>query len=617
MEDWDPTWGFWIGKCVGTACGGWGDPHIITCDGLFYDCQGMGIFTLMENHVFNIQATFIDVGAEERAETASWLTQGASIANDFMIQYLPDETAPILQFSFGDIEDHDGSWPAEDGCDIKSYYHEYFDYSIEPSVQDCRARCEETDYCDKFSYWYDGFCFFHEWWATRMETYDGWTRTVSGDLDGTCGILTPDDLELMDEEQNAKATRIGRGCPLLLFADGDMLDISDTFYEGDLYGEEGDDIHVELIWGHWIHVTYKLEGGDYAVIQLSQGGNGLGQMWSCHFDFWVCLPESEKEAFESTTVGLLGSPDYNTQNDWMTPDGEVLELNNVGDTQEEYDENMIDYCYENWCVEQGDSLMTYHGNHTYDNYKCEEEEYFDINECALNIDKIEEHCADVPLLMIHSCEVDCCFGGCGDIDEVIEEIEDLIKLDDGGGDTLIGVPNFDDCVGDEFIDTSDSVCPFSPDPVVTLLGTSGDEPLPDGEIFYGINVHSEPTMDVGHQTVRFKVNNPFPDTADVYVKYEKAVLDDMSDPHCAKMLDTPSGCDKSAVDIEVFCRDFTGSDPFALVEVYFVSEGVAFPDNDFVAVDQCCEPESYGSDVGTVRYTFEVLCVCPPDTSIA
>jgi len=48
-----------LGKCVGAVCGIWGDPHIITCDDLHYDCQAVGLFTVMKNHMFNIQGNFV------------------------------------------------------------------------------------------------------------------------------------------------------------------------------------------------------------------------------------------------------------------------------------------------------------------------------------------------------------------------------------------------------------------------------------------------------------------------------------------------------------------------------------------------------------------------------
>jgi hypothetical protein len=411
----------------------------------------------------------------------------------------------------------------------------------------------------------------------------------------------------MSEEQHVKATRIGKGCPLIMFVDKEMVDISDTFFNGDLYGKDGDDVHVELIDGHWVRSTYKLDNDDFAVVELRQGGNGLGEMWSCHWDFWICLPESDEARFVLETVGLLGTPDGNTHNDWMDKDGNTLPL------ELDNDLSMIDYCYDNWCVGHDDSLMTYHGDATYEDYKCEYEEYIEVvdRDCVITMDKIEEACRDMPPLLMHGCEVDCCFGGCGDIQEVVDEIVEAKTLSENEEDILYDIPTFDDCKGETFDDTSDTVCGSEAE-VVTLLKTFGSESIPDGDIFYGITLDSEPTSEVGEVTVKFKVNNPFPDTADVYVKYEKSVSNDFADPHCAKMIATPSGCDSEAVDIEVLCREFEGVDPFALVQVYFVSNAISSADSP--VIDNCCEPESYGAGFGTVSYTFEVACGCPSET---
>ena len=93
-----------LGRCNGAVCGMWGDPHMVTCDGLAYDCQGIGLFTLMENHMFNIQGNFVDVGAREHVLVEGWgLTHGASITNDIMIEYKAYPDVPVMQVGFGDL----------------------------------------------------------------------------------------------------------------------------------------------------------------------------------------------------------------------------------------------------------------------------------------------------------------------------------------------------------------------------------------------------------------------------------------------------------------------------------------------------------------------------------
>jgi hypothetical protein len=68
VDNFDETMGY----CNGAVCGMWGDPHIITCDGLAYDCQGEGIFTLMKNHLYNVQGHFISIGTEEMKKVIGW-----------------------------------------------------------------------------------------------------------------------------------------------------------------------------------------------------------------------------------------------------------------------------------------------------------------------------------------------------------------------------------------------------------------------------------------------------------------------------------------------------------------------------------------------------------------
>jgi len=609
-----------LGKCLGANCGGWGDPHLITCDGLAYDCQGLGIFTLMRNHVFNVQGTFIDVGAKEKKHTQNKLTQGATITNDMMLEYLPDSSTPILQFSFGDIENHGEGYPAEAGCHIGTYYWPFLHggLSQQPNVEECRQQCEDRDKCSQFSYFYSGSCYLHDWWADQYQGQAHWSRVVGGQLGSTCGVRTEAEEDLVTNEQNQKATRMDHGCPLLMFVDGEMIDLSDIWRDGDLYGKDGDAVHTEMIDAHMVRTSYKLDNGDFAVVELRQSGNGLGDMWSCHWDFWICLPASYQDRFASETVGLLGSPDGDPQNDWMDVNGNTIPIPKigkwlVGSELIEKDLNMLGYCYDNWCVGHDDSIMTYHGDNTYEDYKCESEEYIEVvdRECVIAMDKIEEACKDMPPLLIHGCEVDCCFGGCNQMDDVKDEIIKVKKLSDDQDHIVIKIPTFSDCKGDSFDDTSVTACGNEAN-IVTLLKTFGSESIPDGDIFYGITIGSEPSSEVGEATVKFKINNPFPDTADVYVKYEKSVSNDFADPHCAKMTATPSGCDEEAVDIEVLCRNFEGVDPFAIVQVYFVSNTISSADSP--VIDNCCEPESYGAGFGTVSYTFEVACECVDET---
>merc|ERR1712151_64613 len=121
-----------------------------------------------------------------------------------------------------------------------------------------------------------------------------------------------------------------------------------------------------------------------------------------------------------------------------------------------------------------------HGDTTYDDHKCQQEPYVDYREdnehCVLDADQIELACKDMPPLMVHACQVDCCFGGCGRVQETREHLEDITTLSDRQEDIVYEITS---CAETEKKDTSSTKCPG--DEVVKLLKTNGDEPLPDAD----------------------------------------------------------------------------------------------------------------------------------------
>jgi choice-of-anchor A domain-containing protein len=167
--------------------------------------------------------------------------------------------------------------------------------------------------------------------------------------------------------------------------------------------------------------------------------------------------------------------------------------------------------------------------------------------------------------------------------------------------------------------TSETACPSKPDGVVKLIKKSAD--APEGEpILYGIII--EPPKDINSaSTVKFKVDNPFTNHTDIYIKHVKKVGKYAMDPTCQSMPFT-AGCQREAPEIEVGCHEYQGVEPFALVNVYFASNSDAFVkeiSSGDVDIDKCCHPpEEYNTDAyGIVEYTFEIQCTCPYDVSIA
>ena len=606
----------WLGgRCHGAICSMWGDPHMVTCDGLAYDCQGIGIFTLMDNHMFNIQGNFVDVGDREHVLIEGWgLTHGASITNDIMVEYKQNDDVPILQFGFGDLSGYEETPPSEEGCETWTTFNPVDmghandgARTCEASLEDCRARCDENPLCTQFSYWADCGCHLNNDDAVMTPSNPHWPRALAGTTDSTCGVPEEVDITLVGSSgEEEKHGEISQKCPLLMYVDGELQDLS-GLDPGQatqvLYGEYNGDVYVTLTHNNNVNIEYKTDTGDVARMELHRTGDGPGELWSCHWNYYVCLPATQQQLFEETTLGLLGTPNGNQQDDWMTPDGTTLPLEHTGADRHE---NMHEYCVDNWCVSQEDSIMTYHGDTTYADHKCEQEDHIDWHDdenCVLSGDQIYLACRDQPPHIRYACELDCCLGGCGTIEEVTEDVIDVIRNEEESPSTNFEYDGDEACVKDELEDTSSTICPGGDD-LVKLLKTTGDTPLSeDDDIFYDISFGED-------DTVTFKINNPFGAAANVFVKHDKpATVSGFLDPVCEGEELRPVDCNND-FEVTVACLDYPDVEPFALVNVYFASVAVS-PLNDQATIDRCCDPDEYAPAVGVVEYTFEIPCGCP------
>jgi len=317
-----------LGKCTGAVCGVWGDPHIITCDDLHYDCQAVGLFTVMKNHMFNIQGNFVYIDTP-------W--GGASITNDLAIDYVMDAPngVPTMQFSFPNFE------------------------KIDPNNQ---------IYDEKHKY-------------------------------------------------------IGP-CPVYFYLDGEMIDISNVTDDGYLYGGPDSDHHVKQTGWNEMMIQHKVgvENGEdvYSAATIWIEGGGPFSEWSCIISYFVCLPGEEEEQFKASSVGLMGTPTGTTKDDWMGRDGQTLIIPDTDRVKASFD-----YCLDNWCVEQDETVLIFEDGLSYEDYKCDNQEYFefDINKCV-NKDEIIEQCKEVEQKI--ACHMDKCAGN-PDPEPEIEKIENITK----------------------------------------------------------------------------------------------------------------------------------------------------------------------------------------------
>jgi hypothetical protein len=191
-------------------------------------------------------------------------------------------------------------------------------------------------------------------------------------------------------------------------------------------------------------------------------------------------------------------------------------------------------------------------------------------------------------------------------DELVPVIADTIPVE--------GVPTAaaDDCPMDYLtVDTGTTACP-SPQSIVTLTAIVGYDGLVDahGEgVIYGIQ------LDESGSTVSFNVNNPFDDSADVFVKHESlGNVDGFLEPICEEEQALPPCLEADSIldnTFTVACRS-TG---FAKVYVYFATSDptvLAFTGED-ATIHDCCYPPAYDlSTTGLVEFVYHIDCSCPP-----
>ena len=206
---------------------------------------------------------------------------------------------------------------------------------------------------------------------------------------------------------------------------------------------------------------------------------------------------------------------------------------------------------------------------------------------------------------MHDCELDYCLGGCDEILVKLKELEpDFHIIFIPGTASPTDSPR--SCTDVHLVKTSDTICSSSDIPTVKLIGTTGAEDILEGaDVFYHIQ------LDQGdgrvERTVKFKINNLFDTSADVFVKYDKRVLDSsFTDPHCHTINDLECGCQGYSPEFEVACHEYDGINPFVIVRVYFASSDLPFIDTS--SVNKCCNPDPYDTSVGVVAYTFEIQC---------
>lgn len=178
--------------------------------------------------------------------------------------------------------------------------------------------------------------------------------------------------------------------------------------------------------------------------------------------------------------------------------------------------------------------------------------------------------------------------------------------------------NTNGCVG-----TSETACASSNTGVVEVVHQTSDLPENSRPIVHGI-LFREPSQDDPFEgrEVTFLVENPFGTSVDTYIRYEKKAGKFGNDPSCESQValaaDSNTGCSNSeSLEATAGCVQFPGMEPFALVDVYFVSNKDSFlalvNNNNKIPEDyKCCtRPGEYDNGgYGVIKYTLKIQCTC-------
>lgn len=401
-------------------------------------------------------------------------------------------------------------------------------------------------------------------------------------------------------------------CPVMYYEDGVLQDISETDDGSYLYGDANTKSSAKLEGHNKIKIVYETDGGSLSEIMIETAGYGPGENFGCHWNIFICLPANEEDAFTTGGLGLLGSPDGNPDNDWMEPDGTVIDTSDLR-KRDFQGQEAFDYCTSNWCVSQEDSLMVPPLGASYNDIKCIDEEYidFELDEaCEVSVDAIHNVCDDYAFDLKANCEMECCLGGCNSINQVIDNVVKLTHPNEDPNDFDFKTDEENPfCDDDTYGSTGETVCPTASGNVVKVIHQTAA--IPDDEpIIYGIVFKDASDIDHGRE-VSFRVANPFENNADTYIRYEKKVGQYANDPDCDKLIDTAPGCDEGdGALVTAGCIEYPGVPGFALVDVYFASGNLVGEGDPDTEVEKCCKPLDY-SGVGVIKYSFKIQCSCP------
>jgi len=346
----------------------WGDPHAVTYDGLKFDAQPAGeallLKTLGTDSGLEVQARFEKVGGGRRGNPA--VTTGVAIRSESgtIVQvsiptYDEPSDEPTVSiprsawqkgFCLNGGKEEGGVWSGgydQNSGVIKLESGDFLDKEDEKDeekVEKCLAMCvEKSKYgrvtgCEMI--WSQGNkgCYAH----TQPITYGNGVPRHS------CYLAE----QLVDRPPVPTITAKGHECEVELLVNGERQEGLSLDADSVSVSHEGQKISVEI-------------DGEIGVdMRMSHFGRCF---FSADFHLYNC------DDREENTIGLLGSPDGSSTNDWMTQDNEILDIpDNVGGF---FFEPAFEYVKDNWILDDEEDSIFDHKFEGFEELSDPDEEY--------------------------------------------------------------------------------------------------------------------------------------------------------------------------------------------------------------------------------------------------
>ena len=266
---------------------------------------------------------------------------------------------------------------------------DYTDFSHDPGhkkkIRDCLGRCgswKGATGCEMI--WKQGNkgCYVHTKEISRGNNVDR----------HSCYLATPP-----EENTRAELSEIsfnGHTCPVEVLVNG---------VRQSSIGYEGGPVQVSNS-GRRIKIEYQGEIG--VEMEMSYYGRCF---FSADFNLYNCDDRRDN------TIGLLGSPDHNSNNDWMTRDNEILSI--PDDASSFFFKPAFDYTKNNWILDNEEDSLFDHENEGFEEFSNPNQEYDPEFEVAIN---------EAPPAIVNKCKGDmgCLIDGVSLGDEAVHEYND-------------------------------------------------------------------------------------------------------------------------------------------------------------------------------------------------